>query len=971
MAGDIDPLAAGEMLAQARHIDAGRAAALEREMPEGPGHALSVLLGTAFPPLSPALDWQHAAVERIASEGWRVERQRPDMLARVLARVGDLSDSARVQVNLRRVVHEEKLRIALRELLPRTQGGASVDVTARELGDLADAAFEVALAEADRAIAARFGEPLRSDGQRSEIVVLGMGKLGGQELNAGSDVDVIFINDTDDGGSSIPLHDHWSRVARRAVATLDAPTADGMVWRVDLRLRPEGSQGAIVNSVAAAERYYETWGRLWERAAMLRARPIAGSQELGALLEREVVLPFVYRRGVDPAIATALAELVERSRAELSTAPDRDLKLGSGGIREAEFFIQSLQLIWGGREPSLRVPGSLAALERLSSRGLVTDREARSIAEAYLLLRRVEHRVQWMTGIQTHLMPEDAGELGRLARSLGFDSAEGLTAELGRARDIVHELFAALLPTAPHPLPRYHALLGKLEREDPDLVAASEELFGSADVGEHLAALMRRPDGLLGDLTRERYPDLADQLIDALVESPDPEQAARFLRSFFQRFVAPDAYIAALAGDPRAPHRMAAVLGASSFVGEAVVGRPDLVDIILFGGGLPGDANAAVAAELETWNRSGAGQAEEFERRDAFVGALRRAKRRVMVEVAVADLAGTIETRAATRILSDLADDVLQHSVEYQLGGEVTGLAVIAVGKLGGREIGYGSDLDVLFIYDPAAAPADRDPAEHFIRHAQRIIRLVSEPHPAGPGYELDTRLRPSGAQGLLVTSLGSFARYHGVKLGGEADAGAPSVLSSGAAWERQALLRARAAAGDARLGARVLEVAHVAAYERGAPPAEEIHRLRMRMERELASERPGRYDLKTGHGGLLDIEFSTQWLQMRYGTDPRVRTTDTLEALEALGTLGYMERRHYETLRDGYVFLRRLEQRIHVLHSTGSTLIDERAPGLAQLARRMGLSNTARETARDALITRYRDVTRAVRAAYTAVLGV
>ncbi len=971
MPGEIEPIAASELLAQARYIDPARAAVLEQELSERPGRELAVLLGTAYPPLTPALDWQHEAIERIAREGWRVERQRGDILARLLARSGDLSDAGHVQVNLRRAVHEEKLRIALRELLPRTEGGASVDVTAHELSDLADAAFEVALGEADRAIAQRFGEPTRSDGERSAIVVLGMGKLGGLELNAGSDVDVIFIYDTDDGESSISLHDHWSRVARRAVATLDTPTADGMVWRVDLRLRPEGSQGAIVNSVAAAERYYETWGRLWERAAMLRARPMAGSQELGALLEREVIAPFVYRHGVDPSIATALAELVHRSRAELSNAPDRDLKLGPGGIREAEFFIQSLQLIWGGREPSLRVSGSLPALERLQSRGLVTDREARTIAEAYLLLRRVEHRVQWMTGIQTHLVPENRAERGRLARSLGFEDAAGLEAELAEAREAVHELFTALAPAEPRPLPRYHALLSRLEQDDADLARISEQEFGSPELAEHLAALMRRPDGLLGGATRERYPDLADQLIDALIESPDPDQAGRYLRSFFQRFTSPAAYIATLAGDPSVLHRLATVLGASAFVGDAVVGRPDLVDIILFGRGLPGDAHAAVSAELETWERSSAGQADEFERRDEFVGALRRAKRRVMVDVAVADLAGTIETRDATRMLSDLADEILERSVGYQLEGNVTGLSVIAVGKLGGREIGYGSDLDVLFIYDPAAAPPDRDPGEHFVRHAQRIIRLVSEPHPAGPGYELDTRLRPSGAQGLLVTSLSSFARYHGVALEAADDGGAPSVLSSGAAWERQALLRARAAAGDLELGERVIEVAHVAAYERGAPPAEELHRLRMRMERELARERPGRYDIKTGHGGLLDIEFATQWLQMRYGTDHRVRTTDTLEALEALGTLGYLARRDFETLRDGYLFLRRLEQRIHVLHSTSSTFIDERAPGLAQLARRMGLASTARESASAALITRYRDVTRAVRAAYEGVLGI
>ncbi len=954
-------------VAVAEAIDPARAAAVARELEKGAGRELSVLLATAYPPLMPAHAWQREALDRVAREGWRVQRQRGDIVARLLSAAGDLSDAERVLANLRRAVWAEKARIALREVLPPGLGGAGIDVTAHELSNLADAAFEVALGEAEAYVARRYGEPLRADGGRSSMVVLGMGKLGGLELNAGSDVDVIFVTDSDEGGDGINLHDHWSRVARRAVATLDTPTEDGMVWRVDLRLRPEGSQGPVVNSVAAAERYYEMWGRLWERAALLRARPIAGNLELGELFGRVVITPFVYRREVEPSIATAMAELVQRSRAELCADPARDLKLGPGGIREAEFFVQSLQLIWGGREPSLRVPSMFVALARLQSRGLVTDREARHITQAYQLLRRTEHRVQWMSGIQTHLVPSDEAELGRLARSLGFDDATQLQKDLSRARRIVGELFASLAPEAPHPPPRYQALLGRIARQDRDLPAVCVDLFGSSDVALHLDALMQRPDGLLGELTRERYPDLADQLIDALAASPDPEQAALYLRSFFHRFISPKPYIEALAADASAVHRLVWVLGSSVFVGDALVGRPDLVDIVLLEGGQLGDARATVAAEFDL---SPPSSADPEDRRNAFVAAMRRAKRRVMVEVAVADLADGIGTRDATRTLSQLADDLLDRAVAFELG-EPRGLAVVAVGKLGGMEIGYGSDLDVIFVYDPDAAPPGKDAAEYFIRKAQRIIRLISEPHPAGPGYDLDTRLRPSGSQGLLVTSLASFARYHGVTLEDVAATSSPAVTSSGAAWERQALLRARVCAGDRELGAHLIEVASIAAYERGAPPVEEMHRLRMRMEQELAHERPGHYDLKSGHGGLLDIEFCTQWLQMQHGRDPRVRTPDTLQALEALGALRYLRRRDFETLRDGYVFLRRLEQRIHVLHGAGSTLIDADLPGLSQLARRMGMQDTARTRARDALLARYGVTTDAVREAYLRVLGV
>jgi glutamate-ammonia-ligase adenylyltransferase len=288
------------------------------------------------------------------------------------------------------------------------------------------------------------------------------------------------------------------------------------------------------------------------------------------------------------------------------------------------------------------------------------------------------------------------------------------------------------------------------------------------------------------------------------------------------------------------------------------------------------------------------------------------------------------------------------------------GLALIAMGKLGGREIGYGSDLDLLFVFE---SPGKDDSHERFARVAQRILRLVGAPHGEGPGYELDTRLRPSGASGLLVVSIDAFARYQ---------------EEQAESWERQSLVKARACAGDMELGARVAAIARRAAYDKGAPPAERMHHLRTRMEHELAHERPigtsgmpvARYDLKFGRGGLVDVEFAAQWLQMLHGRDPRVRTTETEVALSALETCGYIESALADALREGWRFLRRLEQRLRIAHGTSATLLEEGAPGLVSLARGVGARDGPRDRPDLALLDRYLAVTSEVRAAYLRVLA-
>lgn len=899
--------------------------------------------------------------------------------------VSDLSDHEGVRRGLRHFTQRERLRVAARELRAREAG--DVDVTARELADLAQVGIELAVAEAERWAEARFGVPTTSSGERCAFTVLGMGKLGGRELNCGSDVDLLPFYETDEGEvvkdgvvTDQSLHEHFARMTQRFTATLEDVTEDGLCWRVDLRLRPEGSRGPLVNALAAAERYYETWGRTWERAALVRARPVAGEPAFGARVV-EALAPFVWRKAIDPRIAREMGQLLVRSRLELSEEPERDLKLGPGGIREAEFFVQSLQLIWGGREAGVRATNTLEALRRLRARGLVTDRESRDVEAAYLTLRRLEHRVQFATGIQTHQLPR--GELlERIARSLGHASGIELERELDKTRRRATARFASLSKDvaaaegADHLEPLFAAI--DSGEEAFVLTAIAEGAGGldltasaSPDLARQLLTLARRPDFPLGASTRDRHPLLAVTLLEALGGAADPEQAARLFAAFFSRLVTPSVYARALAEDAQVLRRLVGLFGASAFLGEALVYRPELVET-LFTRSTP---TAAIARAVVDGEVARAARALDVDADEAFVGALRQAKARVTMDVGLAELAGELRTRDVAEVLSALADATLEHATERALAerGLSGGLAVLAMGKLGGHEIGYGSDLDIFFVYD---APGREDElAEKYVRAAQRVLSLVSTPHGAGPGYELDTRLRPSGSYGLLVVSLDAFARYHGLDREGAPLGGIVDQRSRRAAdWERQALIKARACAGDARVGRRVIALASHVAYERGAPAAEGVHALRMRMERELAKEGPRRHDVKLGRGGMVDVEFVAQWLQMKHGADPRVRTTETEAALAALEAAGYLGASPAAVLREGYAMLRRLEQALRIVHGTSASLIEEGAAGLPALARRMGFrdgANTPSGTAAEALVERYRAVARDVRSAYLAVLGV
>ncbi|MCC6522586.1 MAG: bifunctional [glutamate--ammonia ligase]-adenylyl-L-tyrosine phosphorylase/[glutamate--ammonia-ligase] adenylyltransferase [Polyangiaceae bacterium] len=940
--------------------------------------AAAVALACAYPATTAVLDTDPGAA-RLALDALADGGELATRLARTCQ---GTDDREAFQLALRRGVARERVAVALAELLPAELGGKDIEETSGRLSDLADASIALALAEATSAVCARLGAPTWPDGSPGRLVVLGMGKLGGRELNPGSDVDLVCFYDADEpvardaDGRVTSAHEVWTKIVQRMTGNLADVGAGGFAWRVDHRLRPEGASGPLVNSLAAAERYYESFGRLWERAALLRARPVAGDLALGEEL-LAMLGPFVWRRAVDPGIATTMTDLVGRARAKLAH-PERDLKLGPGGIREAEFFVQTLQLVWGGREPRLRTRGTFAALERLRAGGFVTEREADEVGVAYALLRRAEHAVQHASGLQTHALPTEPEAVLGLARALGLETAGHLEAALGRHRARVGARFASLLPGGAARASRWDEAVAALDRSDRagfDAALARLSLGGEGSLARDLFELARAPQGPLGAAAREHSRALCDTVLDALADAADPELAARHLRSFFLRL--PSIYNKPLAEDPARLRRLVTAFGASAFVGEAVARRPELGDALLFDRALP----TAERARAETLATAAEASPTDEDPLEAACGRLRLVKERVTAEVALADLAGDLDDAGAAAVLTALADASLEAATRVALAnggasgpgaagapaldGAVPGLCVLGMGKLGGREMGYGSDLDVVFLYDPARASGDA--AAYYTRVARRIIALVSMPHAAGRGYELDTRLRPSGSHGMLVVSREAFARYHGV--GGDLY-GTRSARAD--TWERMALIRARPCAGDPELGAEAQAIAERAAYEGEAPLttiATDVHRLRLRMERELGRERPGRYDLKLGRGGLCDVEFAVQLLQLAHGRDPAVRTPSTRVAIRALARAGALAPEDAAALEEGHAFLRRLEQRIRIVHDDASHLIERAAAGLGPLARRMGLRHESAPRAAEQLLGRYREVTERVRAVYERIV--
>ena len=898
-------------------------------------------------------------------------RPTPEGLAREAVAAADrCATEAELKAELRRIKHREIARIAARDL----SGLAPLPEVTADLSALASAALEAAVRFAGKALAARHGAPRAElpDGTRRpcRFVVMGMGKLGAYELNFSSDIDLLYLYETDQGGAEggehpVSLHQYFARLCEAVTRIVSEVTEDGFVFRVDLRLRPEGTRGELVNSLRSAEIYYESWGQTWERAALIKARPVAGDASLGEEFLRTVV-PFVFRKYLDFTSIEEIKGMKDRINLAAARSPrhGRDLKLGLGGIREIEFFTQAHQLIYGGKEPSLRLRGTVETLSVLARMGIVTGAERDRLAEAYTFLRRLEHRIQAHRERQTHALPQKEEDLHRLARAMGVDAPAALLSELDRHSAEVHGI--------------YDRLFGGARREPSEIPADVQALFLPGPPPEDAASLLgrlgfrdpetarRNLDALREGPPHIRIPQRARQYLDRIApeilrqasKTPDPDMALGHVERFLSAIGGRTMFYAMLYEKPKVIEALVRLFGSSRFLSGYLLRHPELLDTFL-----RNELSVLVKSKSDLRTELGEELAacEDFEQE---LDVLRRVKNLETLRIGVHDMAGNLSLEEGMFQLSALAEVLLSHAlvlarreVRRRFGvpmdaatGAEASFCVLGMGKLGSEELAYHSDLDIIFLYSGPGETAP-DPGreagesrkitnhEYFAKVAQRLISILTTSTREGIVYRLDTRLRPSGNAGPLVSSMDAFARYH---------------EQSAQLWERQALLKCRFVAGDREFGRKVEE--KVGAFIFGVPlpehAAEEIHRLRTRMEVELGREREDRLNLKVGRGGVVDVEFAVQYLQLLHGGGrAALRSRGTLKALYELQRAGIVTLEQYKVLDEGYRFLRSLDVRLRLAHDAS---IDQFDPHVLE----------------PELQERYRKETEKIRKVYLEVLG-
>jgi glutamate-ammonia-ligase adenylyltransferase len=825
---------------------------------------------------------------------------------------------------LRRYRNAEYLRLGAREL-----GLGAPDEVGRELSALASVCLDAALGRLRAELVTRYGPPLTDDGRPCRFVVIGMGKLGGAELNFSSDIDLLYLYETDQGAAGqLTLHQFFARLSERLTRAISDVTDDGFCFRVDLRLRPEGSRGPVTNSLAAAERYYESWGRPWERQAWLKARPVAGDRSLGdeaaALLE-----PFVWPRTTGVSVIAAVHDLMAKIRAQLGD-PD-DVKVGPGGIREIEFFVQALQMVHG-RTPTLRERGTMRVLDKLLFAGLVSEREQRALAEAYVFLRRLEHRLQLDEGRQTHALPPAGPRRVVLAARLGFADERAFAAALDRQRRQVSEIYATLGAPDEELPPEVSLLLDGASSRETIREALARLGFHEPDPSaDEIELLRRRPSSPFAEAAVGEAARIAPVLLVEAAHSPDPDLALRRLVDLVGRRGAAAEIWRLMAQHRPLARLLLSLFGTSEFLAKEFVAHPELLEDLLAASRAQ---SIHARAEIDE-HVAGALASLPTDDEEARLNALRRVRNEEMLRIGLYDVAGELTPSAVSEQLSDLAEAILEAALAVvapptfaKYGTPSATLVVVGLGKLGARELTYSSDLDVVFIYSEEGTCSGGREATHFdcmSRLAQRLLHALSTYLDEGRLYDVDTRLRPSGQQGTLVSSLAGFRAYH-----------AKQALL----WERQALIKARTVAGDRALGAIIEREAEAHVYNENIQPqmAEEIGRLRARMEKELARESARRLNIKVGRGGLLDVEFLVQYLQLREGPHrPSLRLRATAPALAALGEAGLLPADEVTALGDSYAFLRRLENRLRIVHDRSIQEIPSREADLDKLGRRLG----------------------------------
>ncbi|MBE7558008.1 hypothetical protein HS125_03280 [bacterium] len=817
-------------------------------------------------------------------------------------------------------------------------GRADIENTARQLSELADALIEAADAHVFTQLCGRFGPPQTSDGRPAEYAVIAMGKLGGRELNFSSDVDLIFIyrgegktQPSGGLGRSLPNEQFFQRRASEAIALLSQPTEEGLIYRVDVRLRPDGRVGQLARSLEAVALYYESFAAGWERQALLRARPVAGDAALGRAF-METIRPHAFRKYVDMVEVNdtlfAVESLRRAARRQFSDPETlaRHLKQRPGGIRDIEFLVQLVQMLYGGQYPEIRVEGTPAALRRIHQSGLLSAADFDNLLGAYLLLRRVEHRLQMAEDRQVYSLPADHDELARLAWRLGFSSGNELTQQLDARCQAVAGMLAEIFG-------RYFVqedvgLFLSGDRNDPVGRARFTEL-GFSNPGRALE--------ICGDLARDdEQPYLAaklhrlaarllPKLLDYLREEPDPDSGLLHFCRMAMAAPSRAGFLEALLGSPGSLRLLATIASASPFLSELLERFPGALDLLQHPQWF---SQEPTLAELSRRFESGGGEPRQAAETHAGLLALFGARYLLGL-----DSAATTQER-----LSDLAQIIVQRVFRTvllrehpHLSPENCGVSLIGLGKLGGRELNFGSDLDLLFVYGPqspmlAGAPAETgEPVQRF---CGEVLREFSSSGWSGSRYEVDARLRPFGSQSPLAVSLPAAQRYYCEPATEANPAGQAGT------WERLALLRARPVAGDPQVAAAFMSIARGFALGGGLSPSQldEVEAMRARIEREK-----GRAQLKAGRGGILDVEFLAQVAQLVFGRQySDVLSTQTHATLRALLHHRLLCEPEYGELVTSFYFLRDVENSLRIVGNVSVDALPVDSEALAALARRV-----------------------------------
>ncbi len=930
------------VLAAASERDAARVARLARERPRELARVLAALCGVA-PFFAAVLRRRPELLFALAEDDLAKPRGQAELAAELTARLADCDTSALPDV-LRRFKYDALARITLREASADLVPEAAVAETLGELSALAEVLLSAAFDAASRALAEQLGVPIWRGADSSSvplaICALGLGKLGGGELNYSSDVDLIYVHASAPPAAEPLAHgpgelapaEYFTRLAQSFRKLVEEVTVEGFLYRIDLDLRPEGEWSAIVCSSDFLTSYYDGWAATWEKAAFMKARPIAGDLTLGWRALRAID-PMIYRSAIDLAGIGAIREMKARVEKQRASGDGFDVKTGAGGIRDVEFVAQALQLLHGGRTPQVRgrsAPGALRALAEVSA---ITPAMQGELTSAYQFLRRVENRLQMENEQQLHVVPSGGAARERLARSL---SAE------------------------PDALARFDARLAEETRR----VRAHFEALVAEAQDERVAVLFARAVPRLFARPEMRHPleALAARFASALAGSADPERAMNNLARFVEALAGRASYFELLIDRPELVLRLVNLFASSRYLSGIVAAAPGLIEpifadpdkLLLTRGALDG-ALASLVVERE---------ATGLAREEAELAALRLFQQRELVNIGLLDLAAKTSDAEVERALSDVAEVCVDGALALasakaaRSGRTPAGeFLVVGLGKLGSRELGYGSDLDVIFLYE--AASDDAEARDGCVRLAQKLCWALQTRTADGICYEVDARLRPSGNQGMLVTGIAGFASYH---------------AESAQLWERQALLRARAVAGSAALAQR-FEALRREILLRPLPEgaAAEVHRIRLRMEHELAREREGVRNLKTGRGGLLDVEAVVQLLQLRHGgAHPKLHEPRPLpELLDEIEATRLLAPAQIAVLRDGWRFLQRLASRLRIVENRSISDLRADRTDLDSVARALGYGVSQRTGAsRLPLLEDYDRHTQAIRAVYDGVFG-